>query len=344
MFNLNSVDEYNKSPLSKEAINEHVDDYKLFAYYLGGDFKLQESICSPLREDKNPSFSFFRGREGGLMYKDFATGDCGNIIKFVSKMFSLSFREALEMIDQDFNLGLSTSKKTLPKKEGFKTTKNINTVETAPRSSKIGVKRQPFTQTDLEYWGQYGIDEACLSKYNVFSVRFLFINGMSVSTYSAQNPIYCYIFLKDNKVTYKVYKPYDKQYKWCSNVNRSVLQGWDQLPEHGDTLIITKSLKDVMVLNQMGYASVAMQNEVSTIKDTVVEELSQRFNRIFILQDFDYAGVSGSNKLRKLYGFTPFFIQTFKTRSNGLKDISDYVQARGMDDAYRMIYTFINEL
>ena len=50
------------------------------------------------------------------------------------------------------------------------------------------------------------------------------------------------------------------------------------------------------------------------------------------------------NKLRKLYGFTPFFIQTFETRSNGLKDISDYVQARGIDDAYRMIYTIINEL
>lgn len=344
MFNFNTVNESNDSPLSKEAINNLIDDYKLFAYYIGGDFKLQESMCSPLREDNNPSFSLFKGRGGGLMYKDFATGDCGDIIKFVGKLHSLSFRETLELIDVDFNLGLATSKSTVAVNKGFKTNLSINTVETAPRSSKLGVKRQEFTTTDMEYWGQYGIDKECLQKYNVFSVRFFFVNGIRVSTYSHSNPIYCYIFLKDNKVTYKVYKPLDKQYKWSSNTNRTVLQGWDQLPEYADTLIITKSLKDVMVFNQMGYASVAMQNEVSTIKDTVVDELKQRFNKIFILQDFDYAGVSGSNKLRKLYGFTPFFIQTFETRSNGLKDISDYVQARGIDDAYRMIYTIINEL
>jgi hypothetical protein len=344
MYNLQNALEFNESPLTLEAIRDLTDEYKLFAFYIGQDFKLNEAMQSPLRKDKNPSFSVFNGREGVLIYKDFATGDSGDIAKFIMKMFTVSFRGALEMIDRDFELGLSSGSKNLPLREGFKSNLDVSTVETVPRSSNIGVKRQEFTSADEQYWRQYGIDTTCLKKYNVFSIKFLFINGNKVAHYSYNNPMYAYIFLKDNKVTYKIYRPLDKEYKWSSNTDRTVLQGWDQLPSTGDTLIITKSLKDVMVFHQMGYPSVAMQNEVSSIKDTVIEELKSRFKKIYILQDFDYAGVSGSNKLRKLYGITPFFIQSFRTRSNGLKDISDYVQAKGMESAYQMIFTILNEL
>jgi 5S rRNA maturation endonuclease (ribonuclease M5) len=98
-----------------------------------------------------------------------------------------------------------------------------------------------------------------------------------------------------------------------------------------------------MVLSSLGYPSLAMQNEVSSIKNTVVEELYNRFDNIFILQDFDYAGVSGSNRLKKAFGFKPFFIQRFSTRSNGLKDISDFREVNDYDSTKRLIDSYINE-
>ena len=48
--------------------------------------------------------------------------------------------------------------------------------------------------------------------------------------------------------------------------------------ESFDFIIITKALKDVMVLRTLGFISVALQNEIASIKDTVAHELYERFN------------------------------------------------------------------
>ena len=107
-------------------------------------------------------------------------------------------------------------------------------------------------------------------------------------------------------------------------------------------LIITKALKDVMVLRTLGYTSVALQNEIANIKDTVTHELYERFNDIYILNDFDYTGVKGANKLRKRYGFKPIFLQDFKTRSNGFKDISDYRKSHTSEETKCLINKLIS--
>lgn len=342
MFDIQNADNSHDYLITLDKIRDYVDDYKLFAYYIGRDFKLRESIHSPLREDKNPSWAVFKSRNGGLMYKDFATNDSGDITKLVSKLHHCSFKESLAIIDRDFKLNLGGESQVTHKVQGFISTNSIDTVEELPASVNIGIKIQEFKEEDLMYWEQYGINRDCLRKYNVFSISRLFINKNSVASYKRNNPMYAYVFRKDNELTYKIYRPFDKKYKWTSNVDKSVLQGWDQMPASGDMLIITKSLKDVMVLNQMGYSSISMQSETSTIKEQVVAQLKSRFKYIFILQDFDYAGVCGANKIRKEYGFVPFFIQSFKTRSNGLKDISDYVASKGFKAGTDLIYNLIN--
>jgi hypothetical protein len=344
MFDIKNASDEHEYLISLDKIRGYVDDYKLFAFYIGRDFKLRESIHSPLREDKNPSWAVFKSRNGGLMYKDFATNDSGDIVKLVAKLHHASYKEALAIIDRDFNLNLGGNVTVTHKIQGFVTNNSIDTVEELPAGVQIGIKIQAFKDTDVKYWNQYGITTECLKKYNVFSISKLFINGNGVSFYKKDNPMYAYVFKKDNELTYKIYRPFDTRYKWTSNVDKSVLQGWDQMPSSGDVLIITKSLKDVMVLNQMGYASISMQSEQSDIKAQVVNQLRARFKNILILQDFDYAGVCGVNKIRKKYGFIPFFIQSFKTRSNGLKDISDYVASKGFEAGKKLISELLNNL
>ena len=344
MFDIQNADNDHGFLITLDKIREYVDDYKLFAFYIGRDFKLRKSIHSPIREDKNPSWAVFKSRNGGLMYKDFATNDSGDIVKLVAKLHYCSFKEALAIIDRDFNLGLGGRVTVNKQIQGFVTSNTMDTVEECPAGVDIGIKIQAHKDVDLEYWSKYGITEECLKKYNVFSISRLFINGNGVASYKKSNPMYAYVFRKDNELSYKIYRPFDPKYKWSSNVDKSVLQGWDQMPLNGEILIITKSLKDVMVLNQMGYVALSMQSEQSDIKEQVVNQLKSRFKQIFILQDFDYAGVCGANKIRKKYGLIPFFIQTLKTRNNGLKDISDYVASKGFEAGKKLISELLNNL
>ena len=310
--------------LNKDNVLNKVSEYQIFSYYLGCDFKSGVVMNSPLRQDDKPSFSIFTDRKGTLRFKDFGTGDTGDCFTFLQQLFGTDFYSSLIRITEDFKLDLMYDKRNVVHKpfDGFTTA--IKELKFDAKKS-INVKTQPLTFVDKYYWKQYGIYENILKLYNVFSCKCVFIGDKVVGYYKNNDPIYGYMFYKDNTYTWKIYRPLSLSgYKWMSNTNRTIFQGWDQLPERGELIIITKSLKDVMVLRTLGFISAALQNEITNIKDTVARELYERFNIVYILNDFDYTGVRGANNLKKKYGFTPIFLQDFSTRHNGFKDISDF--------------------
>ena len=310
--------------LTKENVLKRIGEYQMFSYYLGCDFKSGVIMKSPLRQDDTPSFSIFTDRKGTLRFKDFGTGDTGDVFTFIQRLFGNDFYSCLIRLNEDFKLDLMYNKKNEVHKpfDGFKTA--IKELAFDAKKS-INVKTQPFTFVDRHYWKGYGITEAVLKYYNIFSCKCVFIGENVVGYYKNNDPIYGYMFYKDEVYTWKIYRPMSLTgHKWMSNTNRTIFQGWDQLPERGDLIIITKSLKDVMVLRTLGFISAALQNEITSIKDTVARELYERFNVVYILNDFDLTGVKGANNLKKKYGFTPIFLQRFSTRHNGFKDISDY--------------------
>jgi hypothetical protein len=310
--------------LTKENILKKLSIYQIFSYYLGCDFKSGVVMNSPLRQDDKPSFSVFTDRKGILRFKDFGTGDTGDVFTFIQKLFGIDFYSSLIRINEDFKLDLMYSKRNVIHKpfDGFVTA--IKELKFDAKKS-INVKTQSYTFIDEHYWEQYGINKEILKYYNVFSCKCVFIGETVVGYYKNNDPIYGYLFYKDNSYTWKIYRPLSLNgHKWMSNTNRTIFQGWDQLPERGEFIIITKSLKDVMVLRTLGFISAALQNEITNIKDTVARELYERFNKVYILYDFDLTGVKGANNLKKKYGFFPIFIQTFNTRKDGNKDISDF--------------------
>ncbi len=310
--------------LTKDHILDKISQYQLFSYYLGCDFKSGVVMNSPLRQDDKPSFSIFTDRKGTLRFKDFGNGDTGDAFTFIQTLFGCDFYSALVRINEDFKLDLMYNKKnvTIKPYDGFVTA--IKELKFDAKKT-IGVKTQSLNFIDKHYWEQYGITEKVLKYYNVFSCKCVFIGENVVGYYKNNDPIYGYLFYKDSVYTWKIYRPLSLTgHKWMSNTNRTIFQGWDQLPERGEFIIITKSLKDVMVLRTLGFISAALQNEITSIKDTVARELYERFNKVYILNDFDLTGVKGANNLRKKYGFTPIFLQSFSTRNNGFKDISDY--------------------
>ena len=343
MYNnkITSINE-DMTPLNRDNVLSRINEYRVYTFYIGRDFVVGKAMESPLREDSHPSFSIYN-RFGRLKFKDHSTGVGGDIFNFLQLLFNCTFYEALMQINKDFNLDLQHSGEynSLIKHKGYTTTRSY-----VPKAgTTIKVKVRPWNNVDKKYWAKYNITRIILGLYKVYPLQRAYINDKGVYYYSRFNPGYCYQFCKDENYTYKIYKPLgEKGKRWYSNTDSSVLQGWDQLPAKADILILTKSLKDVMVLHSLGYASISMQNEISSVKENVMQQLRERFSTIYVLQDFDYAGVKGTNQLRKKFtDLKYFFIQDFSTRRNGLKDISDYIASEGVIKTINYLKTKLND-
>ena len=322
--------------LNATEILERITSLDIFVYYLGKGVMSGGAFHSPLRKDSKPSFTIFKHRDGTYLYKDFSTGDVGDCFTLLSKMYGLNHGGVCKLIDNDFRLGLSTSKFTAPTKQ-FVGEHNENLEKDMPSSTTIQIKSRPWnSKEDKSFWGKYGITCEILKAYNVKAALAVFVNGDLAVESNKYNPIYSYDF-GDGRM--KIYQPYSKTYKWLSNTSSTDLQGLSQIPEKGDTLVITKSLKDVMCLAAFGIPAVAPSSESCIIPDDVVSMLYSRYARIIILYDFDRTGVSFANKHRKLYGFEYLFITNgrFGTFDYEVKDFSDFIAKFGTKKASELI-------
>jgi hypothetical protein len=245
--------------------------------------------------------------------------------------FGLSFFEALSQIAIDANLDdkfiIKNSLKTSVihdikgRREDF--VKSVN-------SNYLGKTSRNWEIRDYVFWNQFGITKPILDKYNVQPVAYLHV-GIDKNIVKPSFHTYCYNEMKDNINSFKIYQPNNIEYKWLNNHNESVWQGWTQLPEKGDTLIITKSLKDVMsIVSVTGIPSVSLQAEGIKPKYSVIEELTERFETIFVLYDNDYDkstnwGREFGRELSSAHGFCQIEIEeTYKS-----KDFSELVMHHG---------------
>lgn len=297
-----------------ECILEKIGEYNLYSHYIGS-FKINHIFKSPLRNtDNNPSFGIFVSKSTNkLLFKDLATGETGNCIKFVKLFYRFdNYADTIEQIKKDFsnNSILTIDKRLYTKKPIL--------------SNNLTIKRKAFTKIDLDYWSSYGITMDTLIKYKVIPIEYLFINNTVCATYSTKEPMYCYtIFDK-----YKIYRPLSKKTeKWFGNSTSYDIQGFEQLPEQGDLLIITKALKDVMVLQELGYNAIAPNSESTVIPSVIMKNLKSRFTKIILFYDRDLGGLKGTRTMMKLYKLDFIFLPKYLK----CKDISDLMKSQNKD-------------
>lgn len=306
--------------ITLDWILSKVTEYDIYAKYIG-QFKVGMIYNSPFRKDKNPSFGiYYSKRTKQLLFKDHGTGECGNVIKFVSLFtdkteYNDILSDIVDKLNITNNTKLVSSKQYIP-----------------PTETVIGVVRQEFTDVDINYWKQFNISINTLKKFNVNSIKYYLCNGIVKGTYKRENPMYAYKVYNN----FKIYRPLaDKYTKWRNNLTDYDIQGYEQLPQKGDILFITKSMKDVMCLYEMGYPAVSPSSESTFLPKDVLEQLKTRFKRIIILFDRDVAGVKRSRKLSRETGLEAMFInKKFKA-----KDISDAVKANNFEE----IKNWLNE-
>ena len=297
--------------MSLKDLLDKLDDYDIYSYYVG-QFKIGKLFNSPLRsDDKNPSFAIFKGVNGKLFFKDHGSGEGGNAIKFVKLYKGIQTRDELE------RELLRIVRKMNPNSGNAIRTYSYS-VDSGP--TDIGIVRQPFTDVDKQYWKQFHISIDTLKKFQVFSIKYFLCNRVVRGTYKETSPMYAYKI--DDK--FKIYRPLASKYtKWRTNLTNRNVQGLSEIPkEGGNLLIITKSLKDVMCLYEMGFNAIAASSETTFIPDDILQSLRSKWKHIVILYDRDKTGMLESRKYSRQYKLDAIFVH----KKIKAKDISDAVK------------------
>lgn len=304
--------------ITLDWILSKVTEYDIYAKYIG-QFKVGMIYNSPFRKDKNPSFGiYYSKRTKQLLFKDHGTGECGNVIKFVSLFtgkteYNDILSDIVDKLNITNNTKLVSSKQYIP-----------------PTETVIGVVRQEFTDVDINYWKQFNISINTLKKFNVNSIKYYLCNGIVKGTYKRENPMYAYKVYNN----FKIYRPLaDKYTKWRNNLTDYDIQGYEQLPQKGDILFITKSMKDVMCLHEMGIPAVSPSSESTFLPKDVLENLKKRFKSIILLFDRDSSGCKNSIKIYNQHKIKPLFVN----KKFNSKDISDAIKNNGFDTIKKWI-------
>jgi len=334
--------DFDSIPLtSAEDLLSKVSEKEIYEYYLGESIKEGRAYTCPFHKDNTPSLSFKLMPSGLLYHKCFGCGEGGSAINFVSKLKHLySTRDAISLIQRDLNLGLGgpVSSSTTPRE------RVLNTGFTTEDNTVIIPVKQSFTLADYRYWQQYYISLNMLLKYNISSCKEVYIkrikeNSLALfAVYSNTNPIYCYEI--GNK--YKIYRPLNptKSFKWLSTCKAIDIQGMEQLPSKGDLLIITSSMKDLLVLKLFGYNAIALGGEGNRISAKILDYLYACFNKIIVFYDNDEAGLKYGEKFASEIESNYIYIPT---EYSDTKDISDFIKKYGKEQTGSLLKNLIND-
>ncbi|WP_438710258.1 hypothetical protein ACSTS3_14390 [Aquimarina muelleri] len=301
----------NPDIITKENILDNIELLDAFNYYLQpyhnkGTLQQGQNISNPFltEKQKTPSFNIYKSSSGDWRFKDFATEDQGSIFDLVMRLKQCDFKEALAIIQNDFNLNLSNDTK-----EDF----------------EIQLKAS-WNNSDLLYWLPYGISSSTLTHYKVHPIQqYTRINAQKKHNSfisSKEKPLYGYAIAQR---CYKIYSPLTKHFRftWLGNKPDSYVFGYQQLPKTGNRVFITGGEKDVLSLYAHNEFAVCFNSETATPPTTIIEDLKARFDTVIVLYDIDATGISQSNKLSSNFGL-PRMELPQKLISKGGKDIADF--------------------
>lgn len=268
--------------MGEDEILEEVDEYLLYCFYLGFHPEMRVRYRSPARDpgnaDDNASWSLFHNtsrlsRE--YAWKDSGTGEFGDIFKLVMIICRCKNRaSAIEQVKRDFFMGKGVEFA----RQGVAPPKDIE-------PSRIRLKSRPFDWQDQQWWlERTGADEQILNYFHVQRVKYYWM-------YDKQNTP---TFPGDRAYSYRIYDHYqlyfphrEKDRRFRNDFSDDHLLGFRQLKYESDTLIITKSMKDIITLYSLGFEAVSPRGEHTPIPAKFIEFLQTKYKRIFTLFDND---------------------------------------------------------
>jgi hypothetical protein len=293
-------------------ILQRINEGEIASYYLGIK-KIPCLIKSPLRVDNKPSFSLYSPDGKKVNYIDFSTNERGSLLSLLAKLWGIDKQSVIERISNT----IEDAEGCLVKKSRKNSMKKIFN-----KTSIVECKIRKWEDYDIKYWESYGISLKWLKYADVYPISHKIVTkGNETYVFPADKYAYAFVERKDGNTTLKIYQPFNKEFKWLSKHNSSVISLWTKVPKEHPIIAICSSLKDALCLwSNTGIPAVAVQGEGYTISKTAIKELKKRFKYVCICFDNDKPGIKDAKSLSKKTGFINVVLSKFK----GGKDISDY--------------------
>jgi len=312
--------------ITVKYVLDRVTQEDIFAHYLGVPITYTDFFCSPLRTDKNPTCSFKKLNTGVILFRDWSEPKALSCFQLVQAIYNCNLTYALYHIYEDMIL---SNKKPI---YNYKVA-TASEFKKSKKSEILVTFSKTFNRETKNYLKSFGLTIESCKKFNIYPIEKVFLNGRLHWWYKSGDPALGYYFGdNDGCQRWKIYFFKRKaKYRFLGNTNR--INGWIQLPDKGNHLVITKSLKDVACLDLFNIPAIAMQNETTLPYDYIIDELKSRFTHIYSLYDYDKTGIYLATQLQELYNIRPLF---FKDVPH-VKDFSDYIKHNGKQKTERLI-------
>lgn len=293
------------SYVSKDSLLENYS-YRIFDYYFI-PFSIGKFYKSPLRQDKIPSFNIYKSNKNKnvLLYKDFG-GTKGNAIDFVMNLKNISFYSALDLIVKELKLPYKVKNRTnniqVNKKE-YCNEEEEEKKKYLLRPTLYKLNRKPiYNQTDLKYWIRDLKVPTIkyLIKHNVYSAKELHIGKAFIWLATTESPIYIFYEKYLDSWFKKAYRPFGEiGEKWRSDLPdaSNIIHGLHLLKGNSDDLIITKAVKDNIVLDVLGFETISTQGEDMPFNINLMSVLKKHYKNIFVLYDNDFSKEENTGRI-----------------------------------------------
>ena len=263
--------------------------------------------------DNTPSMVIYFCEEDNMYrFKDFSTGLYGDAIDIINEQYQLedrqkAFRKVIELFKHDTDIKL------------------INIINKEKKEVNDYVIRK-WTDTDAEFWKQFGIGGSFLKTYNIkpldsFCIKISNNNTESLLSFDCNMS---YGYFNNTGDLCKIYQPGNKKAKFLKV--KEYIQGIDQLTYTKKCLIIASSLKDIGAFKSLKYNNIeliAPDSENVTITQDKLDMFKTKYEYVFTMFDNDAAGIQAMNKYKKLYGIDYIYF-------NIEKDVAECVKQHGI--------------
>lgn len=290
-----------------------------------------------LRGEQNPSCQFLVGDTDDIIrLVDFASKKYNRCSCFDLLMIKSeddvrpirTFSECLKIVNERYGLGLGRSQQTVidHKDRTYQKTK-IHYGASAP---EIRIRSlDGFSDKAMDYWHTFGINPAEFNanteNEKIYEVVTYYYTDRSGAWIQVTPSNLCFAFYFEDTNKFKIYTPFPqgREKKFFTNCSVDDVFGQhDYDPE--SPVIVTKSWKDRVALKQLGFNSIAFQNEGCQPNIEV---------NGYLLFDNDHPGREAAEILAKEYGLTQIELDP----RFGCKDTAEFIEKYGTEKTKKII-------
>jgi hypothetical protein len=301
--------------IDRDYILEKIGEEAIFEKYLGFSVNYDLMFCNPLRLDNKPACAFYYNGYK-IKFHDITKKFNEDCFGIVMAKYNISFGQAIRKIAEDFGL-----------LEGGKEYTFEKIIIPKPPKEEVIIHFEPrnWTQRDQDHWGELYVGSEELQFFDTFSVKSLFTHAKGRDNlYMYKQDDLCFAY-KEGKYT-KIYRPElpPHQGKFYNNIPKRLYHGFRQLPEKCDKIVLTKSMKDIIVNYVLGYPSTGPISENSIITLNGFKLLQAKTPYIYALFDPDDTGRECAWQHWEQYKI-PYFFNEIKGKDiSGLVKLTDY--------------------